>query len=167
MITMLCFLAVSCINFVVGPSGIFSTASYQRVCCSAQKYGVVKTSCIQRICAPCFAASSIIARCFSIFFCLISSIDASVGAAFFAWINPHLTVRGINTPSFRLQVKVSALITFESCRLWWRKCHYPKISHRRRAKPNKPRVIIERLQEWHYHAKTRENWPCPSQGTTD
>src|SRR5438128_5021541 len=95
MITMPCCLAMSCINFVVGPSGIFSTASYQRVCCSAQKYGVVKTSCMQRICTPCFAASSIIARCFSMFRRLISSIGASVGLAFFACINPHLTVRAI------------------------------------------------------------------------
>src|SRR5438045_1286841 len=92
---MLCFFAASCISFVVGPSGIFSTASYQRVCCSAQKYGVVKTSCMQRICTPCFAASSIIARCFSMFARLISSIGASVGPAFFACINPHLTVLGI------------------------------------------------------------------------
>src|SRR5436309_3902104 len=95
MITMLCFLAVSCINFVVGPSGIFSTASYQRVCCSAQKYGVVKTSCIQRICTPCAAASSINFKCFSTFWRLISSIEASVGAAFVACMSPHLTVRGI------------------------------------------------------------------------
>jgi hypothetical protein len=34
---------------VVGPSGICSTASYQRVLCSAQKYGPVKISCMQRI----------------------------------------------------------------------------------------------------------------------
>jgi hypothetical protein len=35
--TMLYFFAYSCMSFVVGPSGIFSTDSYQRVFCSAQK----------------------------------------------------------------------------------------------------------------------------------
>src|SRR5215211_4730551 len=101
MITMPCSLATSCISRTVGPSGIRSTASYQRVCCSAQKYGVVKISCIQTICTPCFAASSINFKCFSIFSRLISSIGRSVEAAFEHCINAHLTVRGIKRLSLR------------------------------------------------------------------
>src|SRR5918996_305356 len=95
MITMPCSFATSCIRRTVGPSGMRSTASYQRVCCSAQKYGVVKTSCMQMICTSCFAASSRNVMCFSILSRLISSIGASVGAAFVHWMSPHLTVRGI------------------------------------------------------------------------
>ena len=37
---------------MVGPSGIGSVKSYQRICCSAQKYGPLKISCRQVICAP-------------------------------------------------------------------------------------------------------------------
>ena len=47
--TMLYFFAYSCISLVVGPSGICSVESYQRVVCSAQKYGPLKISCMQRI----------------------------------------------------------------------------------------------------------------------
>src|ERR1044072_8554899 len=106
MITIPCFFATSCINFVVGPSGIFSTASYQRVCCSAQKYGVVKTSCMQSICTPCAAASSMSFKCFSMLSRLISSMGASVGAALVACMSPHLTVRGMKV-LFLLQTLVA------------------------------------------------------------
>src|SRR5215213_9992128 len=99
--TMPCSFATSCISRTVGPSGIRSTASYQRVCCSAQKYGVVKISCMQSICTPCFAASSINFRCFSIFSRLISSIGRSVEAALEHCISAHLTVRGIKRLSLR------------------------------------------------------------------
>src|SRR5215217_4458392 len=96
-----CSLATSCISRTVGPSGIRSTASYQRVCCSAQKYGVVKISCMQMICTPCSAACSIKVKCFSIFRRLISSIGRSVEAAFEHCISAHLTVRGIKRLSLR------------------------------------------------------------------
>ena len=43
------FFATCCMSRVVGPSGIASTASYHRALCSAQKYGPVKISCMQRI----------------------------------------------------------------------------------------------------------------------
>src|ERR1043166_1032985 len=107
MITMPCSLAISCIKRTVGPSGIRSTASYQRVFCSAQKYGVVKTSCIQMICTPCFAACSIKPRCFSMLSRFISSIGASVGAALVHWISPHLTVRGISCSFYLLRLEHS------------------------------------------------------------
>src|SRR5688572_28973718 len=101
MITMPCSFATSCIKRTVGPSGIRSTASYQRVCCSAQKYGVVKISCIHRICTSCSAACSINVKCFSILRRLISSIGRSVEAAFEHCMSAHLTVRGINRISLR------------------------------------------------------------------
>ena len=50
------FFATSCIKRVVGPSGIFSVASYHLLFCSAQKYGPVKISCMQMICTPSFPA---------------------------------------------------------------------------------------------------------------
>src|SRR4029078_196221 len=99
MMTMPCSFATSCISRTVGPSGIRSTDSYQRVCCSAQKYGVVKISCMQSICTPCFAASSINFKCFSMLSRLISSIGRSVAPAFEHWISAHLTVRGISYSS--------------------------------------------------------------------
>src|SRR3954468_16063362 len=95
MMTIPCRRATSCMSLTVGPSGMRSTASYQRVCCSAQKYGVVKTSCMHRICTPCAAASSMSLRCFSRLSRLISSMGASVGAALVACMSPHLTVRGM------------------------------------------------------------------------
>src|SRR5215212_5138813 len=93
-------------SLTVGPSGMRSTASYQRVCCSAQKYGVVKTSCMQSICTPCAAASSINFKCFSMLSRLISSMGASVGAALVACMSPHLTVRGMKV-LFLLQTLVA------------------------------------------------------------
>src|SRR5438128_10966634 len=96
--TMPCLRATSCISFTVGPSGIFSTASYQRGSCSAQKYGVVKTSCMQRIWTPCLAASSMKLTFFSMFDCLILSIASSIEHALDACINPHLTTLDIVTP---------------------------------------------------------------------
>src|SRR5688572_29805314 len=90
--TMLCFFAISCISFVVGPSGIFSTESYQRGFCSAQKYGPVKISWKQRIWTPCRAASSIIFRCFSMLASRMVSSFSSVPQACFAWMRPHFTI---------------------------------------------------------------------------
>ena len=69
---------------VVGPSGIFSVASYHRVFCSAQKYGPVKISCMQTICTPCFAAWSRNVICFSMFASRIFFSGASVGPAWVA-----------------------------------------------------------------------------------
>ena len=65
MMTIEYFFAYSCISCVVGPSGIFSTESYQRVDCSAQKYGPVKISCMQMICTPAAPASSMYFSVFS------------------------------------------------------------------------------------------------------
>src|SRR5688500_14311197 len=92
---MLCFFATSCINRTVGPSGIFSVASYHFVCCSAQKYGVLKTSWRHKTCTPCLAAWSISFIWCSRFSFLICSTGASTGAALCDWIKPPLTIRGI------------------------------------------------------------------------
>ncbi len=95
-ITISCRFASSCMSFVVGPSGIGSTASYQRVLCSAQKYGPVKISCIDRICTPSRPACSMRPRCFSTFASRIVSIFSWVEQACVAWINPHFTTRGMS-----------------------------------------------------------------------
>jgi hypothetical protein len=45
-------LASACISVTVGPSGTGSVLSYHLTDCSAQKYGPLKISCRQTICAP-------------------------------------------------------------------------------------------------------------------
>src|SRR4051812_12474120 len=69
-----------------------STASYHRGFCSAQKYGPVKISCMQRICTPSFPARSISFRCFSTLASRMTSIFSSVSHACVAWIRPHFTI---------------------------------------------------------------------------
>src|ERR1043165_4458089 len=142
-----CSFATSCIKRTVGPSGIRSTASYQRVCCSAQKYGVVKTSCMQMICTPCFAAPSRERRCFSMFSRLISSIGRSVGAAFVHWISPHLTVRGMSESSF----SKSSICLY---------LHQQQMCNSGCAESDKPGVSVEGC-EW------RKDATDPCEGTTD
>src|SRR5262250_1546937 len=96
--TISCLRATSCINRTVGPSGIFSTDSYHLASCSAQKYGVVKTSCIQRIRTPCLFASWMNPMTLSVLAFFILSMGSEVGQAFEAWINPHLTTLAIGAP---------------------------------------------------------------------
>ena len=69
-------MASAIIRSTVGPSGTRSVDSYHRVVCSAQKYGPLKISCRQTICAPSAAALRIILTCLSIIACLISASDA-------------------------------------------------------------------------------------------
>ena len=91
-----CCFAFSRISIVVGPSGMRSTASYHRGFCSAQKYGPVKISCMQRIWTPCRPASSISFRCLSTLAWRIVSIFSLVSHAWVAWIRPHFTIEGMD-----------------------------------------------------------------------
>ncbi len=95
MITIWYFFAVCCMRRVVGPSGIISVASYQRGVCSAQKYGPVKISCMQRIWTPSLPALSMSFMCFSTLALRMVSIFSFVSQAWEAWIRPHRTVWGI------------------------------------------------------------------------
>src|SRR5512140_3336341 len=84
-------------SLVVGPSGIFSTASNQRGFCSAQKYGPVKISCMQRICTPSLPAWSPYLRVRSIGAFRLVSLDSSVPAAREVWIKQQFSGRDIES----------------------------------------------------------------------
>src|SRR3989339_1861848 len=58
------FLAYSFNRSTVGP-GTLSAVLYHLMSCEGQKYGVVKISCMQRICTPCLPAFSMKGMCFS------------------------------------------------------------------------------------------------------
>src|SRR5436190_16679755 len=76
---------------------------YHRADCSAQKYGPVKISCMQRIWAPLAAASPINRRCFSIASRLIFSRGSSVGVVHVAWISAHRIIRDISLPFYEFR----------------------------------------------------------------
>src|SRR3954465_8840814 len=91
MMTISYFFAISCIRRVVGPSGMYSVASYHRGVCSAQKYGPVKISCMQRIWTPAAPELSMSTMCLSMLAWRILFLLSLVEPACDAWIRPHFT----------------------------------------------------------------------------
>src|SRR3712207_1622558 len=96
---------------------------------------------MQSICTPCRAAVSMMRRCFSTLRRLISSMGASVGAAFVACMSPHLTVRGM-TELFLPETFVTL--------------HQNEIDDEAYAERDEPSVFVERVGERRVGQPARE-----------